>query len=228
MSEDSNSTPNSSKGGRDLPKMIVIGALVLFVLFAAYKLLATKQVDGAAAPASAAQTNNAVKLFSYEAQETIGDKAAANLLFNEPLVAKSCPLNKCTSAVAIKGVEQQPVPMRGLNVFTITPEGQLVLLRVLDHCSDQKVFQTTEPLAKLVERATGASAVFLLVEDTANCDFATGKKEGVEAWMQGYQLDKLPKLGIRNSYFAVIDAKAKKAVWEAASNDTIVFDTSKP
>ena len=226
MSEDSNSTPNSSKGGRDLPKMIIIGALVLFVLFSAYKLFGAKRTAGTAAPA--AQAANPQKLFSYEAQESVGDKAAANQLFTTPMVAKSCPLSKCSSAVAIKGVELQPAPMRGLNVYTITAEGQLVLLRVLDHCSDQKVFQTTEPLAKLVERATGASAVFLLVEDTANCDFAAGKKEGVEAWMQGYQLEKLPKIGIRNAYFAVIDAKAKKAVWEAASNDTIVFDTSKP
>lgn len=226
MSEDSNSTQNNGKAGRDLPKMIVIGALVLFVLFSAYKLFGAKQASTTAAPE--VKAGSPQQLFSYAEQETVGDKAAANQLFAAAMVAKSCPLGKCSSAVAFKGVEQQPAPMRGLNVFTITPEGQLVLLRVLDHCSDQKVYQATEPLAKLVERATGASAVFLLVEDTANCDFATGKKEGIEAWMQGYQLDKLPKLGIRNSYFAVIDAKAKKAVWEAASNDTIVFDTSKP
>ena len=228
MSEDSNSTPNNRKGGRDLPKMIVIGALIFFVLFSAYKLLGTKHTSEAGDQAPVSQAGDTPKLFSYETQETVGDKAAANKLFSEPFVAKSCSYSKCTSAVAIKGVEQQPAPMRGLNVFTITAEGQLVLLRALDHCSDAKVFESTEPLAKLVERATGASAVFLLVEDTANCDFATGKIDGLAAWAQGYQLEKLPKLGIRNTYFAVLDTKAKNAVWEAASNDTIVFDSSKP
>lgn len=226
MSEDSNSNTGTGKSTRDLPKMIVIGALILFVLFAAYKLLGSKPATGE--KASAAQADNSQKIFSYEAQETVGDKAAANQLFSAPIVAKSCPLTKCTSAVAIKEVEQQPAPKRGLNVYTITAEGQLVLLRTLDHCDDQKVFLSTEPLTKLVDRAVGASAVFLLAEDTANCNFVDGKKEGVEAWAQGYQLEKLPKLGIRNAYFAVIDAKAKKTVWEAASNDTIVFDSSKP
>ena len=225
MSEDSNSS-TAAKSGRDMPKMIVIGVLVLFVLFAAYKLLGSKPAAGDQPPA--AQADTAQKIFSYEAQEAVGDKAAANQLFSAPIVAKSCPLGKCTSAIAIQGVEQQPTPKRGLNVYTITAEGQLVLLRVLDHCEDQKTFQSTEPLAKLVDRAVGASTVFLLAEDTANCNFVDGKKEGVEAWAQGYQLEKLPKLGIRNAYFAVIDTKAKKTVWEAASNDTIVFDSSKP
>jgi hypothetical protein len=107
-----------------------------------------------------------------------------------------------------------------LNIIGRTENGELALIKTLDHCSDNNVFVADDSLKALIEsQPVQPGGIYLVSHDTINC--TSHPVEGVTAWSHPLKLEKLNRIQFRESYVAnvgwgdtkIIELTSKYAIY---------------
>ena len=216
----------------DYPKIIVIGLVLLFILYSLVKMLiGSDWLKTNSKQNSAANTEQIIQNEPVSKARpgitgviTTGSAEAANKVLPEKMELQSCGYGECKSFVRVADKQSQE-PKRGLNIYVVKQDNSIALLRTLDHCAETNIFTEKPTLSEFLKANKTAKAFIMLGDDTVNCGFETGLIQGLSEWTAGYKAEALDKLGPRNNYIAVIDAKSNSIIYEVGSNDIILVST---